>query len=76
MKHSFTLRLQLHEDNCDHDDFALRLGAVDSGDALIRARRPEHIALEFTRDSGSMDEAFESARADVMDAIPTALLID
>ena len=76
MEHSFTLRLQLHDDNWDHDDLARRLGAAGCGDALIGAGRPGHITLEFTRDSGSMGEAIESARANVMAAIPTALLID
>jgi hypothetical protein len=76
MKHLFTLRLQLPDDNWDHDDLAERLGAAGCGDALIGAGRPGHIALEFTRDVGSMDEAIEAARADVMAAILTALLIE
>lgn len=76
MKCLFTLRLQLPDDNWDHDDLAERLGAVGCGDALIGAGRPGHIALEFTRDVSSTDEAIEAARADVMEAIPTALLFD
>ena len=64
MEHTFTLRFLLLDDNWEHDALAQRLDA------------PEHIALEFTRDSGSMDEAIESARADVMGALPTALLIE
>lgn len=75
MEHLFTLRLQLPDDNWDHDDLSARLGEAGC-DALIGAGRPGHIALEFTRDVGSMGEAIESARADVMAAIPTALLID
>lgn len=76
MKHLFTLRLQLPDDNWDHDDLARRLDAANCGDAVICIGRPGHIALEFTREVGSMDEAIESARADVTTAIPTALLID
>lgn len=76
MKHTFTLKFQLPDDNWDHDDLAERLGAPGCGDALIGAGRPGHIVIEFTRDAGSMGDAIAAARADVMAAIPTALLID
>lgn len=76
MEHSFTLKFQLPDDNWDHDDLAQRLDAADCGDAVICIGQPGHIALKFTRDVGSMGEAIESARADVIAAIPTALLID
>lgn len=76
MEHTFTLRLQLPDDNWDHDDLAQRLGAAGCGDASIWAGRPGYIALEFKRDAGRMGEAIEAARADVMAGLPTALLID
>ena len=76
MAHTFTLKFQLSDDNWDHDDLVERLFAAGCGDALIRAGRPGHIALEFTRHAGSKIAALESAIADVMTAIPTALLID
>ena len=76
MKNTFTLRLQLPDDNWGHGDLAERLGAAGCGDALIGAGRPGHIALEFTRVAGSMDEAISAARVDVMAALSTALLID
>lgn len=76
MKHRFTLRLQLPDDNWDHDDLVERLRAAGCGDALIGAGRPGHIALRFTRDDGSKDAVITSARADVMKAFPTALLIE
>lgn len=75
MEHTFTLRLQLPDDNWDHDHLAERLGAAGCGDALIEVGRPGHIAHEFLRDAGSMSEAIEAARAEVMAAIPAALLI-
>lgn len=68
--------LQLPDDNWDHYDLAERLGAADCGDAIICVGRPGHIALEFKRDAGGMEAAIESARADVMTAIPTALMIE
>jgi hypothetical protein len=64
------------DDNWNHDDLAQRLFAAGSGNAVIGAGRARHIAPEFTRDAGSMDEAIEAARANVITAIPTALLID
>lgn len=75
MAQKFTLKFQLPDDSWDYDDLAERLGAAGCGDALIGAGRPGHIALEFTREAGSMDEAIEAARVDVKAAIPTALLI-
>ena len=76
MEHTFTLKFQLSDDNRDHDDLAKRLFAAGCGDASIGAGRPGHITLEFTRQASSKNSALESARADVMTAIPTALLID
>lgn len=76
MKHTFTLKFQLPDDNWDHDDLAQRLDAADCGDAVICVGRPGHIGLEFTRDASSKDAAIEAARADVMTAIPAGLLID
>lgn len=76
MKHTFTLKFQLQDDNWDHDDLAYRLYAADCGDAVICVGRPGHIALEFTRDVDRLDEAIDCARANVIAALPTALLID
>lgn len=75
MAHTITLKFQLHDDNWDHDDLVERLFAAGCGDALIGVGRPGHIALEFTRHAGSIDEAVEAARADVLEALPTALLV-
>lgn len=57
-------------------DLVELLFAAGCGDALIGAGRPGHIALKFTRRDHSKIAALESARADVMTAIPTALVID
>lgn len=72
----FTLKFQLPDDNWDHDDLAERLGAAGCGDASIGAGCLGHIAIEFKQDAGSMVEAIEAAQADVMGALPTALLIE
>jgi hypothetical protein len=76
MEHTFTLRLQLPDDNWDHDDLVERLVGACCGDSVICVGRPGHIALEFKREAGSVAEAIETAQVDVLAAIPTALLID
>lgn len=76
MEYTFTLKFQLSDDNWDHDDLVELLFAAGCGEASIGAGRPGYIALEFTRRDRSKIAALESARADVMTAIPTALLID
>jgi hypothetical protein len=57
-------------------DIPRRLDAADCGEAVICVGRPGHIAHEFARDAGRMEDTNESARIDVMAALPTALLID
>jgi hypothetical protein len=76
MEHTFTLKFQLSDDNWDHDNLVERLFAAGCGDSLIGVGCPGYIALEFTRDAASKDAAIESARANVMSAIPMALLLD
>ncbi len=76
MEHTFTLKFQLSDDNWDHNDLVERLFAAGCGDAIIGVGRPGYIALQFTRNAASIDEAVDTARADVMAAMPAALLID
>jgi predicted DNA-binding transcriptional regulator AlpA len=76
MDYVFTLKFQLSEEDCDHDDLLERLGAAGCDDALVGVGQPGRIALEFTREAGSAEAALVSALADVKRAIPSAKLIE
>lgn len=76
MDYDFTLRYQLAEDDADHDDLVERLGAAGCDDALVGIGQPGRIALDFSREAVSADEALKTALSDVKRAIPTAKLIE
>jgi predicted DNA-binding transcriptional regulator AlpA len=76
MDYVFTLKFQLSEEDCDHDDLVERLGAAGCDDALVGVGQPGRIALEFTREAESAETALVSALADVKRAIPSAKLIE
>jgi len=76
VEYTFTLKYQLSEQDCDHDDIVERLGAAGCDDALVGVGQPGRIALEFTREGESAEAALVSALADVKNAIPSAKLIE
>ncbi len=77
MEYTFTLKYQLSERDCDHDQLVERLGAAAGcDDALIGVGQPGRIALEFVREAESAQEALISAMSNIKAAIPSAKLIE
>jgi predicted DNA-binding transcriptional regulator AlpA len=76
MEYTFTLKYQLSEHDRDTDAIIERLGAAGCDDALLGVGVVGRIAMEFTREAGSAQEALVSALADVKAAIPSAKLIE
>ncbi len=76
MEYIFTLKYQLAEHDSDPDALVERLGAAGCDDALVGVGQPGRLALEFSREAGSAEEAVCTALADVKQAIPSARLIE
>ena len=76
MEYTFTLKYQLVDDVQGLDALVERLGEAGCDDALVGIGQPGRLALEFTRDAGSADDAVRSALADVRRAAPSAKLIE
>lgn len=75
-QYDFTLRFELGQHDADPEQFVDKLLAAGCDDALIGLGRPGRIALDFTREASSADDAILSALADVQRAIPEAKLIE
>jgi len=75
-QYDFTLRFALGEHDTDPQLTVERLLAEGCDDALIGLGRSGRIALDFTREASSADEAILSALADVQRAIPEAKLVE
>ncbi|MBK5011105.1 hypothetical protein IAE33_002965 [Pseudomonas sp. S60] len=75
MEYEFTLKYQLSKPY-DADALLERLAENGCDDALIGVGQPGRLALAFIRESGSADEALQSALQDVYRAIPSASLIE
>lgn len=73
MEYKFTLKVAIKG---DVDDLIERLGAAGCDDALVGIGQSGRIALDFTREAGSSEEAILSALADVTRAIPAAQLLE
>jgi len=76
MKYEFTLSFKIASDDADIDTLVERLGAAGCDDALVGIGQAGRIALDFTREAGSAQEAIVSALKDVKRAVPNALLIE
>lgn len=76
MEYIFTLKYQLAEHDRDVNAMVERLGEAGCDDALVGIGQPGQLALEFTREANSAQEAVRSALADVKRAIPSARLIE
>jgi hypothetical protein len=76
MEYTFRLKYQLSAEDCDPDDIIERLGVAGCDDALVGIGRPGRLALDFTRESESAQQAVRSAVDDVRRAVPTAMLIE
>jgi predicted DNA-binding transcriptional regulator AlpA len=76
MDYVFTLKYQLADSDSDLDALVERLGAAGCDDALVGVGQPGRLALEFSREAGSAEEAVRTALVDVKKAIPSARLIE
>ena len=75
-QYDFTLRFALGRHDADPNLFVDKLFAEGCDDALIGLGRLGRIALDFTREAPSADEAILSALAAVQRAIPKAKLVE
>jgi len=75
-QYDFKLRFSLGRHDADPELFVDKLWAAGCDDALIGVGLHGRIALDFTRDAASADEAILSALSDVQRAIPGAKLIE
>lgn len=76
MEYIFTLKYQVADHDSDLDALVERLGAAGCDDALVGVGQPGRLALEFSREADSAQEAVHSALADVKKAVPSASLIE
>lgn len=76
MEYIFTLKYQLADHDRDLDALVERLGAAGCDDALVGVGQPGRLALEFSREAESAEEAVRRALADVKSVVPSARLIE
>jgi hypothetical protein len=76
MEYDFVLKFKLAEGSADANDLVERLGEADCDDAVVGTGQPGRIALNFTREADSAQQAILSALEDVKRAIPDAELIE
>lgn len=76
MEHDFVLKFKLKEGSADANDLVERLGEAGCDDAVVGIGQPGRIALNFTREADSAQQAFISALEDVRRVIPGAELIE
>jgi hypothetical protein len=74
--YDFTLRFTLGQHDANPELFVEDLLATGCDDALLGLGQPGRIALSFTRESSSADEAVMSALRDVQRAVPEANLVE
>ena len=76
LEYTFTLKYRLSDEDRDADALVERLGEAGCTDALVGIGVVGRLALEFTREAESGQEALRSALSDVKAAIPSATLIE
>jgi predicted DNA-binding transcriptional regulator AlpA len=76
MEYNFVLKFKLAEDSADANDLVERLGEAGCDDAVVGIGQPGRIALNFTREADSAQQAIISALEDAKRAIPDAELIE
>ena len=76
MEYIFTLKYQLADHDSDLNALVERLGAAGCDDALVGMGQPGRLALEFSREATSAEEAVRTALVDVKSAVPSARLIE
>lgn len=75
MEYDFVLKFKLAESSANANDLVERLGEAGCDDAVVGIGRPGRIALNFTREADSAQQAIISALEDVRRVIPDAELI-
>ncbi|MBX9934657.1 DNA-binding protein [Methylorubrum populi] len=75
-EYRFTLKYRLSSEDRDAEALVERLGEAGCTDALVGVGIAGRLALDFTREADSAQDAIRSALADVKEAIPTASLIE
>lgn len=76
MDYEFTLKFKLAVDDTDIDELIERLADAGCDDAAVGTGQPGRIALNFTRDSASAEQAILGALTDVKKAVPQATLLE
>lgn len=76
MEYRFTLRFSLPAEHATQDEILESLARAGCDDALVGLGIPGRIALEFSREAPSASEALLQAEADVLNAIPGAMLAE
>ena len=76
MEYDFVLKFKLPEGSADANALVERLGEAGCEDAAVGIGQPGRIALNFTREAASAQQAIISALEDVKRAIPDAKLIE
>src|SRR5690554_5826843 len=76
MDYIFRPKYQLADHDSDPDALVGRLGVAGCDDAPVGVGRPGRLALEFSREANSAEEAVRTALADVKSAVPSARLIE
>ncbi len=76
MEYVFTLKYQLADEDCDHDQIVERLFEAGCDDATIGIGQPGRIALAFRRESADAWSAIYTALRDVKQAIASARLVE
>ena len=76
MKYDFVLMIKVADEGADASDLVERLGEAGCDDAVVGIGQPGRIALNFTREADSAQQALISALEDVRRAVPAAELIE
>lgn len=76
MEYDFVLKFKPAEGSADANDLVGRLGEAGCDDAAVGIGQPSRIALNFTREADSAQQAIISALEDVRRVIPDAELIE
>lgn len=72
----FTLRYRLPGEDYSEELLLERLAAANCDDALVGFGQKGRLALEFTREAESAEDAVQRARASVEGALPFATYIE
>ena len=75
-QYDFTLKFALGQQGADPESYIENLMNEGCDDALIGIGSPGRIALDFTREADSAEQAVMSALSDVKRAIPDATFIE